>query len=448
MRSWLLSNKNIEKNSYIWNMAGSMLNAFQTVIMYMILARTVGNTQTSVFSIAYAHASLYLNLGNYGMRNFQVSDIKKKYSFNEYFVSRLISTAMMIAFALVHLFFIVRSNSYTNEKIWIMIWMILQKSVDAIENVYHGQYQQNNRLDVGGRCMTVRMILLYICFGTALIVTKDLLVSLVFSTVTTFLFFVILTAWTRHLATKPVEKEMPEGAAEPKRLIWQKVGALLWHCFPLCAGLFLSFYIGNAPKYAIDAIFPDLQARYNYISMPVFVVGMLNNFIFMPQMTSLSKLWQNRDMKKFTRKILMQVLILAGITAVCLAGAFLLGIPVLSFLYSTDLAEYKSALLILIIGGGFLGLTGFLNAVITIIRCQKFTMFGYAAVALAALLLSNKVVEKYEVNGASVLYLALMAVLSLIFVVMLVIGIQVKKNKPDLKTVSEDERAAAGDSNS
>jgi len=67
---------------------------------------------------------------------------------------------------------------------------------------------------------------------------------------------------------------------------------------------------------------------------------------------------------------------------------------------------------------------------------------------LAALLLSNKVVEKYEVNGASVLYLALMAVLSLIFVVMLVIGIQVKKNKPDFKTVSEDERAAAGDSNS
>ena len=421
-------------------MTGSMLNAFQSVIMLMLLARTVGDAQSGVFSIAYAHASLYLNLGNYGVRNFQVSDIKKKYSFREYLSSRIISALLMIIFGGAHILFSASTNGYTNEKTWIMIWMLLQKTVDVLENVYHGQYQQNNRLDVAGRCMTIRMVLLYVCFAGAMLVTKDLLVSLMISTVSTFLFFIILTMMTCHLATKPVG-ELPEGGADPKRLLWSKVGGLMWHCFPLCAGLFLSFYIGNAPKYAIDAKFPDYQACYAYISMPVFVVGMLNNFIFMPQMTALTKLWQMRDMKKFIRKILMQVLILAGITFVCLAGAFLLGIPVLSMLYATDLTSYKTPLLILIIGGGFLGLTGFLNAVITIIRCQKFTMYGYAAVALAALLLSNKVVEKYEVMGASMLYLVLMIVLSLIFVAMLAIGIKLKKNKPETKEVSFDNNA-------
>ena len=75
LKHFILNDENIEKSSYIWNMAGSMLMAFQSVIMLMILTRTVGLGEAGVFTIAYANASLFLNIGKYGMRNFQVSDV-------------------------------------------------------------------------------------------------------------------------------------------------------------------------------------------------------------------------------------------------------------------------------------------------------------------------------------------------------------------------------------
>ncbi len=443
IKSFFLNDKNIEKNSYMWNMAGSMLNAFQSVILLMIITRTIGQDAAGVFTIAYANASLFLCMGNYGVRNYQVSDIKKKYSFKEYYYARLISVVLMLVTAGAYIAYAAYTNSYASEKIWIMIWMVLQKAVDALENVYHGQYQQNNRLDVAGRCLTIRMILLIISFGACLIVTRNFLVSLVASTVFSLLVFMVFTYWTSHISKIHTSAEDAD-SADPDRLIGTKVRSLMLRCLPLCAGSFLSFYIGNAPKYAIDAkLTSQLQACYGYIAMPVFVVGLLNNFIFMPQMFKLSKMWQERDVRGFKKRTLRQVFILAGISFVCVAGAFLLGTPVLSILFNTDMAPYRIPLVILVLGGGFLGLTGFLWAVITIIRCQQFTMYGYGFVALMALLLANPVVERYEIMGASVLYLSLMILLSIIFTAIFLIGVHVKAKKKDPVPSEETEQVKA-----
>ena len=78
MRSFLLNSKDIKKDSFIWNMIGSMLTAFQSVIMLAILTRVLSLYDAGVFTIAYASANLFLNIGKYGMRNYQVSDVKKQ----------------------------------------------------------------------------------------------------------------------------------------------------------------------------------------------------------------------------------------------------------------------------------------------------------------------------------------------------------------------------------
>ena len=140
----------------------------------------------------------------------------------------------------------------------------------------------------------------------------------------------------------------------------------------------------------------------------------------------LSLLWSERKVKTFIFKVVRQVGIIFAITIVCIVGAYCIGIPVLSILYNTDLHDYKTELLILLLGGGFLGLSGLLNAVITIIRCQEYLMWGYAIIAVLAFFMSNKIVSMYDVMGASVLYTLLMFGLCIIFSVMLIVGI--KKN--------------------
>ena len=141
----------------------------------------------------------------------------------------------------------------------------------------------------------------------------------------------------------------------------------------------------------------------------------------------MSVLWNQRHLKRFVFKTVIQTGIVALITLACLVGAYLLGIPVLSLIYNTDLSPYKMELLVLLLGGGFLGISGLLNAVITIIRGQKWMLWGYVFVAVLAYLFSDQIVGTYGMLGASVLYTVLMGILCVIFAGIFVCGIIRKK---------------------
>lgn len=424
LRSFLLNDTNIKKNSYVWNMVGSMMMAFQSVIMLMVITRTLGIVDAGIFTIAFANANLFLTLGKYGMRYFLVSDVKKQFSFSNYVNTRIITCIAMMLVSVGYIIYAAKTNSYSNIKTQVCVWMCVFKVVDAVEDVYHGEFQRNNRLDIAARAMSLRMIITIITFLLAACLLRNLLYATIISTIVTTVVFVLIT---RCIMRDQTDKEV--------KLEMKNVWTLLRLNLPLCASAFLSFYIGNAPKYAIDRMLTDeVQACYGFVAMPVFVIGLLNNFIFNPMLFHLSVMWEERKIKSFVMKIVKQGVIIVGITVVCIAGAYVLGVPVLSILYNTDLAGYKTELLILLLGGGFLGLSGLLNAVITIIRFQNCLMWGYAMVALAALLSSNQVVQNYGVMGAAVLYAVLMAILCVVFIIFFIIGVLQKKNmKPESK---------------
>lgn len=418
--SKILSNSsNVERDAIIWNMIGSMIMAFQSVIMLMILTRTLGLLDAGVFTIAYANANLFLTIGKYGMRNFQVSDVKGQFDFEVYKKSRLITSILMMVVSGIYVVYAGNKNGYTLQKSMIIIWMCIFKMVDAVEDVYHGFLQQKGRLDIAGKAMTIRLVITITVFAIIVIISNDLLFALIISTVATMALMIYLT----QCSYKTVRVgEHKNGGSN----VWK----LLRLSFPLFLGSFLAFYIGNAPKYAIDSILSDeLQACYGFIAMPVFVIGLLNNFIFNPMIHKLSVIWEQRKMGQFYRIVAEQIGVIVGITIVCIAGGGLVGTPVLSVLYNTDLTPYKMELIILLLGGGFLALSGFLVTVITIIRFQKYIVAGYGIVAFFAFYLSPAFVKQYAIMGAAMLYLILMVLLCIAFCGLMIWGIRVKRRE-------------------
>ncbi len=420
----LVQSKNIEQDSFVWNMIGSLLMAFQSVIMLMILTRTLGLLEAGIFTIAYANANLFLTIGKYGMRNFQVSDVTEQFTFREYYLSRLFTVTAMMIISVIYILYIGNKNGYTMEKSMTILWMCLFKAVDVLEDVFHGMYQQKGRLDIAGKAMTLRLGITLIVFAVGLILIKDLLKVLIIVTLVTFILFILFTKWTYEpFRDKYIKRR------NSKEFVW----SLLKICFPLFLGSFLSFYIGNAPKYAIDRVLNDeLQACYGFIAMPVFVIGLLNNFIFNPMIYKISVMWNKGKKKEFRKEIWIQVLFIAGITLICVIGAYLLGIPVLSFLYNINLSAYRDELLILLIGGGFLALSGLLATIITIIRFQDSLLIGYVLVGILAYMLSEVFVERYAIMGAAGLYLMLMIGLCLVFIILLLYGLH-RKGKQNEK---------------
>lgn len=418
IKEFFLQTNHIDRDSFVWNMAGSMFLAFQSVIMLMVLTRVLGLVDAGIFTIAYANANLFLAIGKYGMRNFQVSDVNGQFTFYEYFLSRIFTVSLMLTVSIIYVVYVGNKNGYSTEKSLVIIWMSLFKAVDAFEDVFHGLYQQKGRLDIAGKAMTLRLGTTILFFLTGLLVLKNLLVVLILVTCFTGILLVVFIKWSYKLFEQVVEK----------RYSIYNVMGIIRICFPLFLGSFLSFYIGNAPKYAIDSVLNDeLQACYGFIAMPVFVIGLLNNFIFNPMIYKMSVLWDKGKKNEFLKKFVIQIVVVIGITLVCIVGAYLVGIPVLSFLYNTDLSLYKNELLILLLGGGFLALSGLLVTVITIIRFQNSLMFGYIIVSILAYTQSKTAVKQYSVRGAAGLYAILTAALCFLFFLFLGYGLKRKE---------------------
>ena len=213
---------------------------------------------------------------------------------------------------------------------------------------------------------------------------------------------------------------------------WNKIKLLAIEGFPLFASLFLNMYISNAPKYAIDSyLTEEIQAVYNMIFMPAFVVMLVANFIFNPILTTYAELWLSRTeagIAQLMRQIKKQTLFIAGLSLLGLVIAYTIGTPVLSVVFGIDLSEYRMELCVVMIGGGALAYATYFSTVITIIRLQKTLIVCYGIIALAAKVTSGLFVINYGIMGAAFMYAALMSILALALWAVTLYGIKRGRN--------------------
>lgn len=420
VKRFLTESKNIDKSAVFWNMAASMLMAFQSVIILIVIGRTIDDNKVTagIYTFGNTINNMFLSIGKYGMRFFQVSDVDREYNFREYRMSRIITTIAMTVISTVYVLIVANQNGYSDTKTMTIIWLCLFKLADSFEDVFYGDYQKNKRLDVASKAFALRLLITIALFVIMIIVTKNLLLATAVSTIVTIILLFVLIMLTRDFVCE----------REPYKM--SKVWKLLVVTLPLCLGTFLTLYISAAPRTAIDRLMDEGdQAIYGYISMPVFVVQLLVLFIFNPMIYGISCLWNENKITEYIKECMKQFGFVLVVTVVCITGAWLLGIPVLSFMYNTDLAPYKTDLMIMMIGSGFLGLAGLLANLLTVMRYQNAILVGYGLTSVCAFLFAGKAVEKNGMRGAVNVYLILLIILCLIFVAEFVYGVvKAKKN--------------------
>ena len=84
----LITEKPSEKEIYIWNILGSLANAGLSVIILMVVTRTLDNQKADIFSIAWAISQLMATIGCYQIRVLQATDVEEKFTFRQYFEFR------------------------------------------------------------------------------------------------------------------------------------------------------------------------------------------------------------------------------------------------------------------------------------------------------------------------------------------------------------------------
>ena len=410
---------NVDRSSYIWNTVAGLAIAMQSAIVLMVMTRTNGLNDAGIFSIAYAIAGLMLFLGEFGVRKYQVSDVNEDHSFADYYTFRIITCLAMIIAGLLYACYGLLFCHYTMNKFIVVMLVLFIKVIDTFADVFYGRFQQKGRLDVAAKTTSFRVILGMISCIIMLIFTHNLILSLIV--------WFLVTLVAMFLSTFVVS---PDFCTIEVQFNYSQLKAIFIACFPLFLGTFLLLYVGNAPKYAIDACMDDIaQAKFNFIFMPVFVIEMLANFIFNPVLVKLAESWDNCDFRQFKKMVIRQIWVITGITVFTTGVSYFIGCPILSILFGTDLNPERDELCILLIGGGMLALVNFFTVVVTVIRRQSRLSIGYIATAVLAWLFSRYFVAHYGIMGAAILYTFLMTILALAFAIIMIVSIKKDKAK-------------------
>ncbi len=379
--------------------------------MSMIVTRTSGIEDAGILMIAFAVGNLVMMIGKYGMHAFQVTDIKREYSTSAYLYSRIVTVLTMLLATTGYLFYASAFLSYSLRKSLIVSMIVAIYAVESVEDLIWGYYQREGFLYIAARMFCFRWLGAQISFAIGMLCGMDIVQALALAFLSSLIIFLTLIFFQFKGQRERILQAFRIGKG-----FFSEWFSLMFRVFPLFGASFLSFYLNNSPKYAIDAELNDgVQACYSFVAMPVFVVGLLNSFIYQPTLVSLTEAFHRKDRTEYHHRVRRQFGILLMISIVCAVGAAVIGIPVLSWLYQTDLTGYWRELVILQVAGGFLAISGYQIALLTIMRRQQLLLLGYGLVSLIALFSMSTVVRQFGTLGAAWDYLILMVMLSVVY---------------------------------
>ena len=121
-----------------------------------------------------------------------------------------------------------------------------------------------------------------------------------------------------------------------------------------------------------------------------------------------------------------------GIGLFCFIVCWFIGIPILNIVYGLELTDYKNCLNIILIGSIIYGVVCILSNALIALRDTKLLVGSYMISSIIAYIISDMLVKKSNIIGASYSYLITMICLAILLLVVYLYIVN-KKNREVLQ---------------
>ena len=410
LKNLIVGGEPTDKKRFVWNMIGSGIYALASMVLTYLTIRIIGDVEGGIFAIALTLAQMFIYIAYYETRNYQVTDATDRFKFPQYNMLKIISCTTMMIVVTIYIL----CMGYDMHKAVIVFLVCFYRMLDGYADVFESEFHKRGRLDLAGKSMAFRPLISVAVYFIVLVLTHDLLWSVIAAIISGIIGNLIFNFW--------IFDAVGEVKVEFKLNIIKEI---IKECFPFFLGMFLWTYLLSASRIAVDAKLPsEYQSYYQVLFMPVSVINLLAGFIIRPSLIELTDQYANNDMKPFWKKIRSIVMILVIFTVICMAGAYICGIPIVEMIVNCDLARYRMMFVFLIFSGGVNAVVFILYYVLTIFRANLGIMLGYITSSLLALLISGFLTEKYGLYGASASYFISILYLMIFFAVCIVIKLK------------------------
>lgn len=407
IHKYLLNREVSLKGNTLWFTMGTLCSSATSFLLMIYVTRILGVDEAGVFSISYSVGQLMLSIGWFGTRQFQVSDINEEFKFSDYLSLKLFMTIIMMVGCLIYSVFL-HFNTY---KMLVTFLYCLFLICDVFADLFSARFQQVDKLFLSGMSYIIRILGYNLVILFSLLCFKNLIVAIVLAMIYSALeltFFDLQLI--KRISQIKIEFHM------------DKIIQLIKNCFPLFISSFLTTFIVNVPKNAIELNFDSsVQTYYNIIFMPSYIINLFCMFIFVPLYTSIANTWLNSTKDKFINTVVKLMIFDVLLSLVVFAGCYFLGIPLLELVYGVDLHSVKSSFLVLIVAGCFTSMNSILSYIFTVIRRQKFMIYIYVVAMVLAQVMVKTLTLNYGIFGASLDYLIGIASITVMFMLGLVL---------------------------
>ena len=396
-----LDTTNLRRN-FLWNFLGSTCYAFVSLFYLMITTRFNGVDAAGIFSFAFSTANIFLVIGLYSGRTFQVTDKNHATTDSDYFYLKAFTCAAMLIVGLIFCF----ARGYDFEKSVIIMSLVIFRVFEAISECTYSVIQKHDRLFQVGRSMFAKALIGLIGFFLIDLFTHDLILACAIIALANLLIMFFYDF-----------PKLFQTGFRFQNFRADRVWLLLKIGFFTFGFTFLNLYLINAARFPLDStsLNHSAQAIYSIILMPATVLVLVSQYLIQPFLTSLKKLFAT-DAHKFQILILQLCAALIVIGAICLLCAWLLGIPVLELLYAIELSGHLPGLMLILLGGIFNALVVIISTALITMRRTSDQFWIYLLTAIFALFVSQILVVQSGVFGACLSYMLSMLLLLMLYI--------------------------------
>ena len=402
---------------YLWNTAASLMSSLAVVIMGVAIMRSgatdsFARAQYGLFTLALAIGQQYQTVGLYEVRTFHVTDVRRRFDFGTYLSTRLLTCLVMVSLILLHSW-----NSSTKDPypaFTVIAAMALLRIFDAFEDVYYSEFQRSGRLDIAGKACFARIFTTTFLWSGLYWVTQDLLVS----TLVTFAVTCVVLVVAYGIPARGLFTLIPS-------FNLRGIGGILWECLPLFIAAFLNQYLANAPRFAIHSSLGDEELGvFAIIYMPAVAINMLSLFVFRPLLTRMALRWAEGKRAEFLSIVRRGLLTTAGAFIIVALVTYLIGAPILTLVFGTDVSGYVGELMVLVLAGALNAAGVILYYALATMRRLRAVLVAFLVAGATAYLVAPLLTRSYAMMGASLAYAATMALLATLFVVFMLIPVR------------------------
>ena len=399
---------------YLWNTAASLMSSLAVVIMGVAIMRSgatdsFARAQYGLFTLALAIGQQYQTVGLYEVRTFHVTDVRRRFDFGTYLSTRLLTCLVMVGLIAYHSWTASTKDPY--PAFTVIAAMALLRIFDAFEDVYYSEFQRAGRLDIAGKACFLRIFTTTFLWSGLYWFTQDLLTS----TLITFAVTCVVLVVAYGLPARGVFPLLPS-------FNLRGIAGILWECLPLFLAAFLNQYLANAPRFAIHAALGDEELGvFAIIYMPAVAINMLSLFVFRPLLTRMALRWAEGKRDEFFAIVRKGLLTTAGAFAIVAAVTYVIGSPLLTLVFGTDVSGYVAELMVLVLAGALNAASVILYYALATMRRLHAVLAVFAVTGATAYLIAPALTQSYAMMGASLAYAATMGLLALLFTVVMLI---------------------------